>query len=92
MFKDGLAAAWTSFHSLVFPSFETADLAFRIGRMYGPFFQYDYDKCRLVLNIDQNFANDSFSGGKYVSSLYLILASYELLIGISCIRKIETAI
>ena len=60
MFNDGLTAAWTSFKAQVFPSPEPLDLSIRIGRMYPPFFQYDYDKCRLVLNVDQTFV-----AGKY---------------------------
>ena len=57
--------------------------------MYGPFFQYDYDKCRLVLNVEQLFASGTYHNSTYTCSVFFNTRFYELS-GMPCIRQNKT--
>ena len=52
-----------------------------------PYFEYDYDKCRLVLNVDQAFARGTHDNGTYIGSVYFNTRFYELLSGLPCNRQ-----
>ena len=97
MFNTGLQSAWSSLGSLLpaAPITEKTHITTLFNLAKAPFFEYDYDKCRLVLNVDQTFANGSYDNaftragwaGKYVGSMYFNTRFYELLSGLSCTRK-----
>ena len=73
MFNTGLAAAWTAFPALI-PTVATtgkseADLIARLKVTLAPYFQYDYDKCRLVLTVDKDFSSGIYDYGTYIGSI-----------------------
>ena len=39
------------------------------NKTYVPFFEFDSEKYRLVLNVDKDFLNGSFNNGRYESTL-----------------------
>ena len=51
MFNKGLANAWFPVGTGVSRTTDP-DLKAVIQNGYAPYFEYDYDKCRLVLNVD----------------------------------------
>ena len=57
---------------------------------YVPFFEFDSDKYRLVLNVDKDFLNGSFWNGRYVGCIYLNTRFYELLSGMPSDRISRT--
>ena len=94
MFNTGLAAAWKAFPALI-PTVATtgkseADLIARLKVTLAPYFQYDYDKCRLVLTVDQDFSSGIYDYGTYIGSINFNTRFYELLSGMPCIRRSRT--
>ena len=96
MFNTGLQTAWTDLAAALPVALTTAKT--HIYNVFkstnAPFFEYDYDKCRLVLNVDQVFTNGAYDNtttgglaGRYVGSLYFNTRFYELLSRLSCTRK-----
>ena len=98
MFNAGLQKAWEGLVNLIpikTDQYDKMDLRNIFNAAYRPFFEYDYDKCRLVLNVDQTFPTGTHNNGvpttttftTYTGSLYFNTRFYELLSGLSCIRK-----
>ena len=60
MFNTGLTAAWKAFTDQIptgiLNGINELDLGTRMKGTHVPYFEYDYDKCRLVLSVDQSFA------------------------------------
>ena len=52
-----------------------------------PYFEYNYDKCRLLLNVDQSFMKGNHDNGTYIGSLFFNTRFYELLSGLACNRQ-----
>ena len=52
-----------------------------------PYFEYDYDKCRLILTVDHAFATGTHEYGTYVGSVFFNTRFYELLSGLACNRQ-----
>ena len=94
MFNTGLAAAWKAFTGLIPTVSPTGvselDLIVRLKRTMAPYFEYDYDKCRLVLTVDQVFNSSIYDDGTYTCSLNSNTRFYELLSGLPCIRRSRT--
>ena len=59
-------------------------------RTLAPHFEYDYDKCRLVLTVDQAFTSGLYDYGTYTGSINFNTRFYELLTGLPCIRQSRT--
>ena len=85
MFNDGLQLAWKALPTQI-PALEM-DLATRLKNTIAPYFEYDYDKCRLLLNVDQSFARGNHDNGMYMGSLFFNTRFYELLSGLACNRQ-----
>ena len=92
MFNKGLSEAWLILlHALPTVS-ATTKLQEKFAETLVPFFEYDYDKCRLVLNVDESFvagsyANGTATDGRYRGAVYFNTRFYELLSGLSCFRQ-----
>ena len=69
MFNKGLADAWFSVGKGV-SSIRDPDLKAVIQNGYAPYFEYDYDKCRLVLSVDKAFVSGACTSGTNVGSVY----------------------
>ena len=89
MFNRGLADAWYGI-GISISSLRDPDLKKVIQGARAPYFEYDYDKCRLVLSIDQVFCSGTCVNGTYAGSLYFNTRFYELLSGMPCIRRSRT--
>ena len=94
MFNAGLAAAWAAFPDSIPATSPTGipelDLKQRLKKTVAPYFQYDYDKCRLVLSVDQILVSGPYDYGTYTASVYFNTRFYELLSGLPCIRRNRT--
>ena len=89
MFNRGLADQWYGI-GVSISSMTDPDLKAVIQAGRAPYFEYDYDKCRLVLNIDQAFCSGTCVNGTYAGSLFFNTRFYELLSGLPCIRQSRT--
>ena len=92
MFNKGLQDAWQSLYYTLPTVTASNNILDKFAKTYIPFFEYDYDKCRLVLNLDQTFVAGSYvngtnAGGLYRGSVYFNTRFYELLSGLSCFRQ-----
>ena len=94
MSNAGLAAASKAFTDNIPAGFlqgtDEKDISTIMKNTYAPYFEYDYDKCRLVLNLDQSFNSGSYGNGTYAGSDYFNTRFYELLSGLPCIRQNRT--
>ena len=61
MFNAGLQKAWAALPAQI--STILLDLATRMNNTISPYFEYDYDKCMLLLNVDQAFARGTHDNG-----------------------------
>ena len=66
------------------------DLIVMFGQTCVPFFEFDSDKYRLVLNVDKLFIDGSSLNGKYKGSLYFNTCFYELVSGMPSDRISRT--
>ena len=93
MFNAGLTAAWKDFTTNI-PStlngIDEKDIAAVMRNTVAPYFQYDYDKCRLVLSVHQYFNGDTYQNGTFAGSVNFNTRFYELLSGLPCIRRNRT--
>ena len=85
MFSAGLQNAWAAFPAQI--STIELDLATRMKNTIAQYFEYDYDKCRLLLNVDQAFARGTHDNGTYTGSVFFNTPFYEILSGLACNRK-----
>ena len=83
MLNTALADAWNGLLALLPWSGEAGpgELPDLFKATYIPYFEFDSDKYRLVLNIDKDFCNGGYWAGRYVGSVYLNTRFYELLSG-----------
>ena len=83
MFNQELITAWADMRGKILRSPDApAGLLLSFDRLATPLFEYDYDKCRLVLNMDQNFTSGALpppSAIKATGLLWFNTRFYELL-------------
>ena len=85
MFNTALNTAWINLLASLFLASPT-ELWPSVKDAYVPFFEFDSDKYRLVLNIDQSFVDGKTPNGKFDGLLYFNTRFYELVSGLACDR------
>ena len=86
MFNKALKTAWDDLWGSVFLT-SSAIIWPVLSKLYPPFFEFDADKCRLVLNIDQSFVNGTTpSQVKFDGLLHFNARCFELISGLPCDR------
>ena len=85
MFNKALLTAWGDLLASVFLTSPT-EVWPVLHKTYPPFFEFDTDKCRLVLNIDQSFVDGKTPNGKFDGLLYFNARCFELVSGLACDR------
>ena len=85
MFNTALNTAWINLLASLFLASPT-ELWPSVKNAYVPFFEFDSDKYRLVLNIDQSFVDGNTPNGKFDGLLYFNTRFFELVSGLACDR------
>ena len=85
MFNKALLTAWDDLLASVFLT-SAAEIWPVLRKTYPPFFEFDTDKCRLILNIDQSFVDGITPNGKFDGLLHFNARCFELVSGLACDR------
>ena len=85
MFNTALNTAWINVLASLFLASPT-ELWPSVKNAYVPLFEFDSDKYRLILNIDQSFVDGKTPNGKFDGLLYFNTRFFELVSGLACDR------
>ena len=86
MLNKALITAWDDLLASVFLT-SPAEVSAALRKTYPPFFEFDTDKCRLVLNIDQSFVDGVTPHGKFDGLLHFNASSFRSLLKRPSLRQ-----